>query len=264
MKKVTRPEDMSATGTLELIQQDDGDIIVAVHPAREDGLRSPGESVEFCTSGGHSPSTWRALNELMVAMALDNENYPRRQHSGDPLAPRRTDMKTYKEIKEKLNEQYKRLERQYCPTILGWRMQYEPVDDTLMLPRWHRSVKNVLRDAEHEQADGKMVMALWPQGAPADRAGMVAVFHPAFPGYMNIAAEMAATMGRVVHVVKERDTHWVYLFCHDPFVGCGDDDCYMRRQKDASIPCEPCDQWFDTDFHYRIEPSGESETISLS
>jgi hypothetical protein len=77
MKSVSRPEDMSTTGTLELIQQDDGDIIVSVHPAREDGLRSPGASVEFCTSGGHSPATWRALNELMIAMSLDNENYPR-------------------------------------------------------------------------------------------------------------------------------------------------------------------------------------------
>lgn len=66
-KTVTRVEDMSRDGTLELIRQDDGDIIVTVRD--EDGS---GASVEFCLSGNGSPNTQKALHALFVAMERDN------------------------------------------------------------------------------------------------------------------------------------------------------------------------------------------------
>jgi hypothetical protein len=75
---VTRNEDMSARGRLRLIQQADGDIIVAVQPER-DGLIQSGESVEFCVpgaGGGRSSHTLAALRELMDAMERDNREHP--------------------------------------------------------------------------------------------------------------------------------------------------------------------------------------------
>lgn len=78
MKKVERLEDMSERGKLRILQQDDGDIIVAVQPERN-GLLQPGESVEFCTigqGGGRSPRTYLALKALMAAMAEDNAADP--------------------------------------------------------------------------------------------------------------------------------------------------------------------------------------------
>ena len=73
-KVVERLEDMSRIGRLRLIKQDDGDIIVAVQ-SEQDGVLQSGDSVEFCTSGGRSPNTLKALNELIKAMALDNESH---------------------------------------------------------------------------------------------------------------------------------------------------------------------------------------------
>jgi len=75
---VTRNEDMSARGRLRLIQQTDGDVIVAIQPER-DGLIQPGESVEFCVpggGGGRSPHTLAALHALMEAMERDNRERP--------------------------------------------------------------------------------------------------------------------------------------------------------------------------------------------
>jgi hypothetical protein len=77
MKVVERIEDMSVRGRLRIIQQDDGDIIVAVQSER-DGLLQPGDSVEFCTigtGGGRSPRTLNALRALMAAMEGDNAEY---------------------------------------------------------------------------------------------------------------------------------------------------------------------------------------------
>jgi hypothetical protein len=71
---VERVEDMSPVGRLQVLQQDDGDIIVSVSEDIGDGLRGPWASVEFCipgTGGGHSPRTHAALLELMRAMAQD-------------------------------------------------------------------------------------------------------------------------------------------------------------------------------------------------
>ena len=66
---ITRPEDMSPDGTLTLIQQDDGDIIVTI---KESGERGFGSSVEFCNSGSQSPQTLIALRKLMEAMKEDH------------------------------------------------------------------------------------------------------------------------------------------------------------------------------------------------
>ena len=77
-RTVTRREDMSARGYLKVLQQDDGDIIVAVYP-EEDGLIQPGRSVEFCApgaGGGRSTHTMAALRALMVAMEKDNSERP--------------------------------------------------------------------------------------------------------------------------------------------------------------------------------------------
>lgn len=71
---VQRIEDMSTTGRLEILQQDDGDIIVSVSED-DHGQRMPASSVEFCIpglGGGHSPRTHAALRALMDAMAHDN------------------------------------------------------------------------------------------------------------------------------------------------------------------------------------------------
>jgi hypothetical protein len=68
---ITRPEDMSPDGTLTLLRQDDGDIIVTVREADEGGF---GSSVEFCMSGTQSPRTRNALAELMKAMREDEKH----------------------------------------------------------------------------------------------------------------------------------------------------------------------------------------------
>jgi hypothetical protein len=77
-RTVDRNEDMSARGRLRLIQQEDGDIIVAVQP-EENGLIMGGSAVEFCSpvaGGGRSPHTLAALRALMDAMEKDNADRP--------------------------------------------------------------------------------------------------------------------------------------------------------------------------------------------
>lgn len=76
---VARLGDMHPNRGLRLFRQEDGDIIVVIE---QNGCRVRGRSldgreevfaeVEFCTSGGRSPNTRRALAELMKAMELDN------------------------------------------------------------------------------------------------------------------------------------------------------------------------------------------------
>ena len=77
MKIVERKEDMSSTGRLRILQQPDGDIIVAVIPAIGDWMRQ--NSVEFCaicSGGGRSPKTLAALRNLMDAIDQDNAERP--------------------------------------------------------------------------------------------------------------------------------------------------------------------------------------------
>lgn len=79
MKQVVeRLEDMSSRGRLRLIEQMDGDIIVAVQ-SMEDGFLGIGDSVEFCSGysgGGKSPHTMEALRNLMEAIKKDNAENP--------------------------------------------------------------------------------------------------------------------------------------------------------------------------------------------
>ena len=77
MKVVSRREDMSPRGYLKLIQQDDGDIIVACFSDNGNGVIDGQADVEFCTSGGKSPATLNALYDLMKAIESDNEHHPR-------------------------------------------------------------------------------------------------------------------------------------------------------------------------------------------
>lgn len=86
MKVQERLEDMSVRGRLRLIEQDDGDIIVAVQSMDNNGFLQPGDSVEFCalfSGGGGSPKTLDALRALMEAMRQDNLNNPRKKPTDD-------------------------------------------------------------------------------------------------------------------------------------------------------------------------------------
>lgn len=172
-------------------------------------------------------------------------------------------METYEERSKKWDEQRARLERQYSPTIIGWR-----IAERDKLPRerarFHRPFREVLQDADHEKVPGPSIVGLWPQGGPVDRVGVVGIFHPAFPGYMDAAKTLARATGRDVHVAKERDARWVYFFCHNPFAGCGVEECDLRREEDPSVTCEPCSEWFDTDYHVVVHVNGDVEIMGIS
>ena len=76
-----RFEDMSPTGKLSVLMQDDGDMIVTIWPdMKDDGSRHC--SAEFCTrcGGGQSPRVRKALVVLAEAIRRDNEE--RVQHRG--------------------------------------------------------------------------------------------------------------------------------------------------------------------------------------
>lgn len=67
-----RFEDMSPRGRLRVLQQADGDMIVAIVPDPDEHPMTARLSVEFCTSGGKSPKTREALHALMLAIAEEN------------------------------------------------------------------------------------------------------------------------------------------------------------------------------------------------
>ena len=86
MRRESRQEDMSSDGTLTLIQQEDGDIIVAIAEATDpDGHRRFAD-VEFTLSGGHSNHTLESLRHLMDAMKRDDEGVPWTVDTRQPLA----------------------------------------------------------------------------------------------------------------------------------------------------------------------------------
>lgn len=66
VKRVKRLEDMSPNGSLSLIWDDDGDVIVVV--TDESGNSA---DVEFTNSGSRSPGTLKALYALFRAMEED-------------------------------------------------------------------------------------------------------------------------------------------------------------------------------------------------
>jgi hypothetical protein len=74
--KVQRLEDMSPSGSLLLMQQKDGDIIIVIEQDPDSETFGKGRaSVEFCSTGfggGKSPKTHAALVALIAAMAEDN------------------------------------------------------------------------------------------------------------------------------------------------------------------------------------------------
>ncbi|TXT24394.1 MAG: hypothetical protein FD131_4991 [Rhodocyclaceae bacterium] len=73
---IVRKEDMSVSGRLRLLRQEDGDMCVSV--IEDDGNQA---SVEFCapvSGGGKSPKTLAALRALALAMMEDNQHDPSR------------------------------------------------------------------------------------------------------------------------------------------------------------------------------------------
>lgn len=73
---IVRKEDMSVSGRLRLLRQEDGDMCVAV--IDDEGNQA---AVEFCapvSGGGKSPKTLAALRALALAMMEDNEHDPSR------------------------------------------------------------------------------------------------------------------------------------------------------------------------------------------
>ena len=87
---VSRQEDMSPRGKLELTIEKDGDVIVTVYPdPTNDGGLDPAASpasVQFCTSGGQSPRTLHALRSLFEAMVADNlDSFRLHSYSGSAI-----------------------------------------------------------------------------------------------------------------------------------------------------------------------------------
>lgn len=79
IERVSRFEDMSPTGKLTLLRQQDGDVIVWIANAGQGGDEYA--QIEFCmpmTGGGSSEHTHKALCALMVAMEKDEQE--RKQH----------------------------------------------------------------------------------------------------------------------------------------------------------------------------------------
>lgn len=72
-----RRDDMSPGDELQLVLQEDGDVCIQIY---KEGHRMPAVlNIEFCTigsGGGRSPHTIRALRELVLAIAKDNEENP--------------------------------------------------------------------------------------------------------------------------------------------------------------------------------------------
>lgn len=69
-----RRDDMSPGDELQLVLQEDGDVCLTVF---KEGRGLVG--IEFCTvgsGGGRSPHTLKALRELLLAIATDNEENP--------------------------------------------------------------------------------------------------------------------------------------------------------------------------------------------
>ena len=83
MQKAERFEDMGQRGRLRVLQQDDGDMLVAVVEDPEGDHGGIMVGVEFCTSGGKSPKTLEALRNLMQAMAEDNADRPHCDRRGE-------------------------------------------------------------------------------------------------------------------------------------------------------------------------------------
>lgn len=79
MKPTSRKEDMSQNGSLTVCYDVHGDIRVTVAACDAGGERiTEVAMIEICNwgSGGKSPHTFKALQDLMKAMELDNVEDP--------------------------------------------------------------------------------------------------------------------------------------------------------------------------------------------
>lgn len=72
---IERPEDMSPDGRLSVCRDAEGDYHVRVIPPL-DRSNDYAPSVEFVSHCMRSPRTVAALEQLMEAMRLDNEEFP--------------------------------------------------------------------------------------------------------------------------------------------------------------------------------------------
>lgn len=72
---IERPEDMSEDGRLSVFRDNEGDIHIRVIPPL-DRSDDYAPSVEFVCHCQRSPRTVAALNALLEAMRLDNEERP--------------------------------------------------------------------------------------------------------------------------------------------------------------------------------------------
>ncbi len=84
-RNISRKEDMSPRGYLQLYMEHDSDIIVTVSEDDEDMDRSGFATVQFCTysGGGKSQRTLAALRQLAEAMALDSKEDQSRKGVND-------------------------------------------------------------------------------------------------------------------------------------------------------------------------------------
>lgn len=83
-ESASRKEDMSTRGQLCIVIEAEGDIHVSVIEDDGDGNLDKSASVIFCncvTGGGRSPRTLKALQDLKIAMDLDNKE--RTNRAGD-------------------------------------------------------------------------------------------------------------------------------------------------------------------------------------
>lgn len=82
-EKVSRQGDMGEGLKLEILREADGDLIVSIMKVHD--KFSPDHAIQFCvpgTGGGASRHTFKALQDLRVAMALDEQE--RKQPLPDP------------------------------------------------------------------------------------------------------------------------------------------------------------------------------------
>ncbi|WJJ55016.1 hypothetical protein [Xanthomonas phage RTH11] len=73
-EKVSRQGDMGEGLKLEILREEDGDLIVSIMGVHD--RFSPDHAIQFCvpgTGGGSSRHTFKALQDLRVAMALDEQ-----------------------------------------------------------------------------------------------------------------------------------------------------------------------------------------------
>ena len=76
MISVNRIGDMSPDDYINVHRQSDGDVVVTVVSTDRYSQKPTHSTVEFCVSGGRSPNTIKALNNLIEAIKKDHEENP--------------------------------------------------------------------------------------------------------------------------------------------------------------------------------------------